>query len=59
MFHANSWGLPYACGMAGAKVLFPDRLMGDPKSIVELAEQEEATILAGVPTIWIGTVRLS
>ena len=55
MFHANSWGLPYACGMAGCKVLFPDRFMGDAKSIVELAEQEGATILAGVPTIWINT----
>ncbi len=55
MFHANSWGLPYACGMAGSKVLFPDRFMGDAKSIVELAEQEDATVLAGVPTIWINT----
>jgi fatty-acyl-CoA synthase len=55
MFHANSWGLPYACGMAGSKVLFPDRFMGDAKSIVELAENEDATILAGVPTIWINT----
>ncbi|HEX9561674.1 MAG TPA: long-chain fatty acid--CoA ligase [Candidatus Dormibacteraeota bacterium] len=56
MFHANSWGLPYACGMAGSKVLFPDRFMGDAKSVVGLAEDEGATILAGVPTIWIGTV---
>jgi fatty-acyl-CoA synthase len=55
MFHANSWGLPYACGMAGSKVLFPDRFMSDAKSVVELAEQEGATILAGVPTIWINT----
>src|SRR5712664_446924 len=55
MFHANSWGLPYACGMAGSKVLFPDRFMGDAKSIVDLAEAEEATFLAGVPTIWINT----
>ncbi|HYR50179.1 MAG TPA: long-chain fatty acid--CoA ligase [Candidatus Eisenbacteria bacterium] len=55
MFHANSWGLPYACGMAGCKVLLPDRFMGDAKSVVDLAEQEGATILAGVPTIWINT----
>ena len=55
MFHANSWGLPYACGMAGCKVLLPDRFMGDAKSVVELAEQEGATILAGVPTIWLNT----
>jgi fatty-acyl-CoA synthase len=58
MFHANSWGLPYACGMAGCKVLLPDRFMGDAKSVVELADQEGATILAGVPTIWINTAAL-
>ncbi len=55
MFHANSWGLPYACGMVGSKVIFPDRFMGDAKSVVELARDEEATILAGVPTIWTNT----
>jgi len=55
MFHANSWGLPYACGMVGSKVIFPDRFMGDAKSVVELARDEEATILAGVPTIWTTT----
>jgi fatty-acyl-CoA synthase len=58
MFHANSWGLPYACGMAGCKVVFPDRFMGDAKSVVDLAEVEGATILAGVPTIWINTAAL-
>ena len=54
MFHANSWGLPYAAGMSGAKVVFAGRFSADPKSIVELAEQEEVTFLAGVPTVWIG-----
>jgi fatty-acyl-CoA synthase len=58
MFHANSWGLPYACGMAGCKVLLPDRFMGDAKSVFDLADQEGATILAGVPTIWINTAAL-
>ena len=56
MFHANSWGLPYAIGMSGAKALLPDRWMGDAKSICELADAEDATVLAGVPTIWINTV---
>ncbi|HYR48248.1 MAG TPA: long-chain fatty acid--CoA ligase [Candidatus Polarisedimenticolia bacterium] len=56
MFHANSWGLPYAIGMSGAKALFPDRWMGDAKAVCELADAEDATILAGVPTIWINTV---
>jgi acyl-CoA synthetase (AMP-forming)/AMP-acid ligase II len=54
MFHANSWGLPYAIGMAGAKVVFGGRFSADPKSIVELAEEESVTFLAGVPTVWIG-----
>jgi len=54
MFHANSWGLPYAIGMAGAKVVLAGRFSADPKSIVELAEQEDVTFLAGVPTVWIG-----
>ena len=53
MFHANSWGLPYAAGMAGSKVVFGGRFSADPKSIVELAEQEEVTFLAGVPTVWV------
>ena len=53
MFHANSWGLPYAAGMAGCKLILPDRWMGDGQAIFELARDEEATILAGVPTIWI------
>jgi fatty-acyl-CoA synthase len=55
MFHANSWGLPYACGFAGSKIIFPDRWMGDAASVVELAETEDATIMAGVPTIWTNT----
>ena len=54
MFHANSWGLPYAIGMTGAKAVFAGRFSGDPKSIVELSEAEDVTFLAGVPTVWIG-----
>jgi len=53
MFHANSWGLPYAAGMSGCKLIFPDRFMGDGQVILDLAESEGATILGGVPTIWI------
>src|SRR3979490_3247773 len=53
MFHANSWGLPYACGMAGSKLILGGRFSAAPKSIVELADQEGATYLAGVPTVFI------
>jgi len=57
MFHANSWGIPYAAGMAGSTLLFPDRFMGDAKTLVDLSKNETATVLAGVPTIWIGLLR--
>jgi len=57
MFHANAWGLPYAAGMAGANFVFPDRWMGDADAILELAQSERATILAGVPTIWVGVLQ--
>ena len=53
MFHANSWGLPYAAALSGCKLIFPDRFMGDGQVVLDLAESEGATILAGVPTIWI------
>jgi fatty-acyl-CoA synthase len=53
MFHANSWGIPYGAGMAGSKLIFPDRFMGDGQVLLDLAESEDCTILAGVPTIWI------
>jgi fatty-acyl-CoA synthase len=53
MFHANSWGIPYGAGMAGTKLILPDRFMGDGQVLLDLAESEGATILAGVPTIWI------
>ena len=53
MFHANAWGLPYACAMTGAKIVFPGAGM-DGQSLFDLMEQEEVTISAGVPTIWLG-----
>ena len=54
MFHANSWGIPYGIGMSGAKLILPDRFMGDAATLARLTVEEGVTILAGVPTIWIG-----
>jgi fatty-acyl-CoA synthase len=56
MFHANSWGIPYGAALAGATLLFPDRFMGDGKAIIDLAEEENATVMAGVPTIWMNVL---
>ncbi len=53
MFHVNAWGLPYACALAGAKLVFPGAGM-DGASLYELFEQEKVTLSAGVPTIWMG-----
>ena len=35
MFHANAWGLPYGCLMAGADIVLPGPRM-TPPAIVEL-----------------------
>ncbi len=53
LFHANAWGLPYATGLAGSALVLPDRWMGDGPTLLNLAEAEGVTVLAGVPTIWI------
>src|SRR5678815_69110 len=53
MFHVNAWGLPYACALTGAKVVFPAQHL-DGKSLHTLFEQEGVTMSAGVPTVWLG-----
>ncbi len=53
MFHVNAWGLPYAATMVGAKQVYPGPHM-DAVSLLDLMEQEQVSIAAGVPTLWIG-----
>ena len=53
MFHVNAWGLPYACPLVGAKLVFPGPHL-DGKSLYELFESEQVTFSAGVPTVWLG-----
>jgi len=57
MFHVNAWGLPYAAAMAGATQIMSDRFL-DPERVLSLLEQEQVTLTAGVPTIWIGVLNL-
>jgi acyl-CoA synthetase (AMP-forming)/AMP-acid ligase II len=52
MFHANAWGLAYACPMAGAKIVLPGAKL-DGASVYELLEAERVTLSAGVPTVWL------
>jgi fatty-acyl-CoA synthase len=57
MFHANAWGIPYACAMAGARQVLPGPRM-TPADLAELIEAEHVTRAAGVPTIWQGMLQL-
>jgi len=53
MFHVNAWGTPYAATMTGAKLVLPAHGM-DGASLYELIDGEQANLLLGVPTIWLG-----
>lgn len=55
MFHANAWGLPYSCVMAGARLVLPGPNV-DPESVLDLIQQERVTIACGVPTVWLGVL---
>ena len=53
MFHVNAWGIPYSVAMSGAKLVLPGPGL-DGKSLSELIASEQATLLLGVPTVWLG-----
>src|SRR6266576_3773726 len=53
MFHANAWGLAYACLLSGAALIMPDRDL-TPATLVRLIGGEHVTVAGGVPTIWAG-----
>ncbi len=52
MFHASAWGMCHAAVATGAKIVFAYPHL-DPKSFVDLLIDEEVTLTAGVPTVWI------
>ncbi|WAL66351.1 long-chain fatty acid--CoA ligase [Amycolatopsis cynarae] len=56
MFHAMSWGLPYAALMIGASLVMPDRFL-QPGPIAEILAAEKPTFAAAVPTIWQGLLQ--
>ncbi|MDQ6855267.1 MAG: long-chain fatty acid--CoA ligase [Actinomycetota bacterium] len=51
MFHANSWGLPYAAWYGGAAFVMPDRFL-QAEPLAKLIESERPTVAGAVPTIW-------
>jgi len=52
MYHANAWGLAYACPAVGANMVMPGARM-DGASIYDLLTQEKVTFTAAVPTVWL------
>ncbi len=55
MFHANAWGLCQAAVMAGCDVVFPGADLS-PQAISRLILDQQVTVAAGVPTIWMGAL---
>jgi len=56
MFHANSWGIPYAAVMLGSKIVFPGPHL-HPEDLLDLMQLEPPTLALGVPTIWLGMIQ--
>ncbi|MGI5994201.1 long-chain fatty acid--CoA ligase [Saccharomonospora viridis] len=56
MFHAMSWGMPYAGFMVGASMVLPDRFL-QPGPIAEILAAEKPTFAGAVPTIWQGLLQ--
>lgn len=52
LFHANGWGLAFHAPMVGAKLVFPGPRM-DGASIFAMLRDEQASMAAGVPTVWL------
>ncbi len=57
MFHVNAWGLPFSATMVGAKQVHPGGHLA-PDALLDLYVKERVTVSAGVPTIWLGIMKL-
>ncbi len=55
MFHAASWGLPWAGAACGVKFVFS--AVNDPAVLCDLMQREAVTHAAGVPTVWLGMMQ--
>ena len=55
MFHAASWGLPWAGAAAGAKFVYVQG--NDPAVLCDVMRRERVTDSAGVPTVWLGMLQ--
>lgn len=55
MYHANAWGIAHSAPMVGARLVLPGARL-DGASLYELIEQEQVTVAAGVPTVWLALI---
>ena len=53
MFHISAWGIVYSAAMVGAKVVMPGPNL-DGASLTKMIQSEGVTLMAGVPTVWLG-----
>jgi acyl-CoA synthetase (AMP-forming)/AMP-acid ligase II len=56
MFHVNAWGLPYVAAFAGAGLVLPGPRL-DAESVLDLLADEQVTVTAGVPTVWMAILQ--
>jgi len=53
MFHVSAWGLVYSAAMVGAKLVMPGPGL-DGANLTKMINTENVSIMAGVPTVWLG-----
>ena len=56
MFHANAWGIPYGSALTGATLVMPGSDLS-AEALATLIRDEEVTVSAAVPTIWMDLLR--
>ncbi|MBT8140643.1 MAG: long-chain-fatty-acid--CoA ligase [Gammaproteobacteria bacterium] len=56
MFHVSAWGLIYAAAMVGAKLVMPGANL-DGENLANMINKEKVTLMAGVPTVWLGVLQ--
>ena len=56
MFHINGWCAPYGCLIGGAKLVLPGPRLDGP-GLYEMMENEQVTVSAGVPTVWLALLQ--
>lgn len=52
MYHVSAWGIPYSAPLNGCTLVLPGDGM-DGASLLEIINYSQATLLLGVPTVWL------